>query len=176
MAIILKPSLKKVLVVNLIRTLSVVVVFVLLLMVAGISGLKWLSDSTNNFSWAVMIVLGFSCLLFFFRYLSIKSVSYSFRTDELVVERRICLFFKNQRRLNYHQIGGVSFEKKGFFQESMDFGVVKLDLSRVGGTDLKIKFVERPANIVRDVKELLRMYHVKEQREYIEKYKLNRVI
>ncbi|NQU97938.1 hypothetical protein HQ533_00580 [Candidatus Woesearchaeota archaeon] len=165
MATILRPSVKKVLLISLLKTMSTIIVLIILFLIVN-----WLGFYKEYFTLAISVLVALGFIFLLIKYIKVKSVSYWFGADRLLIKGFV------NRQIMFHQVVKVVYEKRGFFEDALDLGKIRLDMSRSGHSDIIIPYMERPTNVVRDVKELLRNYHVKEQKKFVEKHKMDRML
>ncbi len=179
---VIRPSVKKVLVVNILRTLMVLLFFSVLLIALHFSvrletfltvfellGIN-LSSSGTAILIFPFIILVFGIVVFF-SYLSAANRKYEFTSDRLIISRLVFLLV-SKKDISYRNISKVSYDVSDFFNRLLDTGSVILDLSSMGEKELKMRYLDNPSKVARFVDEVIRSYQLKAQAEYTEKYRL----
>jgi len=185
MATVIRPNSNKILMANMLKVLSGIILFLILLAVVQFTvGLEVFEeiflivgiDSGVAFQWLTVIVITLGVLVLLLEYIATVNTLYEFYDDKMTYYKPLFIVFKSAKNIDYRNISKVSFDKQNFFDSLFNTGSVKLDLSSLGERELKMPFVDLPQESAFQIQEILRAYKLKVQAEYTEKHTISGIL
>jgi|TARA_Y100000031_G_C8230577_1_gene390732 hypothetical protein len=184
---LLTPNKKKILLINLFKVVSGVLVMVLILALMQLSGgLNSLYESFLAFGIKISGIDAFSGVIFILfliamfvlatTYLAVSNVKYKFLENKLIFTKKSFLLFTKTKNIPYQNISRVAFNDDGFFDGLFSIGTVILELSSMRQKEIELKFLDEPEKTAKVIQDVLRSFQLKSQAEYTEKYNIKKIL
>ena len=183
---VIKPNLRKVLLVNVLKTFFILLLLMVLAVILDFTGgLDSINDSfegigvsltfASPLTFILIAVATIFLLVLLISYFSVLNVRYEF-SDSYLMAYKTVFIIVNSKKIPYKNIMKVNFEKNGFFNEMLNTGTIILDISSMGYNDSKMKYVDKPASVASYINDVLSSYQRKVQTEYTAKYRMSDIL
>ena len=182
-SVTIKPNVKKIFILNIIKILLllmvVVVVAVVIDIVTFFDALTEVLKIFNldidtkliEFSLIILAVI-FSLTTLIINYLIVSSLKYEIQFDKIIYVNNAMFIFKNTMEINFRNVVKIYFSSKGLINQMFDTGSIIIDLTGLDKKNITLEFIdniEQVTSYLQDVVNRYRagMYSIEAERQKI---------
>mgnify|MGYP001594999124 CR=1 FL=1 len=183
----LKPNIKKILLKNLFKIISAVLLIVALFLLVHwqvgfdvflvafeVFGIK--INQPSILIYLILSIVGVAMLLFLSNYLAASNLRYEFYQNRLIAYENSFLVLIKSIEVPYQNIVKVSYHYNGIFNRILNSGTIILELTGMKEDKIEMHFVDNVQQIVQFIENMRRRFMFAQQAQSTENYRVGKII
>lgn len=184
----IKPNIKKVFLMNVIKIVSVAAFISLLdILFVRIIGKDFFQDVlaglnvTAEFSmwhftlWSILAIVVIITVVLITNYFVLGNVRYEFYPDKIIHYKSMLFVLLKSKEIPYGNIARINFDYEGFLNSLFNTGTITIELSAMKEKELKMEFIDNAEQVVRYIQGMIQNYKTRYYAQRTEGYRVDNI-
>lgn len=184
-----KPNIKKVFLMNVIKVVSIaLVVLLLVIFFFRIVGGDFFNEIFAAFDitieaefwhfvlWVILAIAVVTVIILTLNYLNLGNVRYELQPDRIVYYYNLSFVLLKSKEVPYGNIAKINFDYEGFLNSLFNTGTITLELTAMKEKEFKMEFIDNAEQVARYIQKMIQDYKSRYYAQRTEGYKVDTIL